>query len=63
MKFVLEVEMSEGAVAVNPAKELGRILRYGAGNVRHYELKDGVESVIYDSDYRDVGRWRIIEAS
>lgn len=63
MKFVLEVEMSEGAVAENPAKELGRILRYWAGNVRHYELKDGDESVIYDSDYRDVGRWRIIEAS
>lgn len=63
MKFVLEVDMSDGAVAEDAAKELGRILRYWAGNVRHYGLRPGDESAIYDSDHRDVGRWRIVEAS
>ncbi|WP_084262394.1 hypothetical protein [Actinomadura formosensis] len=63
MKFVLEVDMSDGAVAADAAKELGRILRYWAGNVRHYELRPGDESAIHDSDHRDVGRWRIVEAS
>lgn len=61
VKFVLEVDMSEGAVAEDAVKELGRILRYWAGNVRHYELKVGDESSIYDSDYQDVGRWQIVE--
>ncbi|MFB4305399.1 hypothetical protein [Actinomadura sp. GTD37] len=61
MKFVLEVDLSEGAVAEDAAKELGRILRYWAGNVRHYELKAGDESVVYDSGHRDVGRWQITE--
>lgn len=41
--------------------ELGRILRYWAGNLKHYELKPGDGSAIYDSAYREVGTWRIAE--
>lgn len=61
VKFVLEVDMSEGAVAADAVAELGRILRYWGGNVRHYELRPGDGSAIYDSDYREVGRWEIAE--
>jgi len=61
VKFVLEVDMSEGAVAADAEKELARILRYWAGNVRHYALTAGDESAVHDSDHRDVGRWRIVE--
>ncbi|MFD3496804.1 hypothetical protein ACFWWT_09820 [Streptomyces sp. NPDC058676] len=59
MKFLLEVTMDDEALAKDPAGELGRILRYWAGNLRHYPLRPGDESVIYDSDYREVGGWRI----
>ncbi|WP_141579227.1 hypothetical protein [Actinomadura sp. WMMA1423] len=59
MKFVLEVDLGEGAVAEDAVGELGRILRYWGGNVRHYELKPGDGSAVYDSDYREVGRWEI----
>ncbi|WP_339156200.1 hypothetical protein [Actinomadura luteofluorescens] len=61
MKFVLEVDLSEGAVAEDAVAELGRILRYWGGNVRHYELKPGDGSAIYDSNYAEVGRWKITE--
>ncbi|MFI0406219.1 hypothetical protein [Actinomadura sp. 3N508] len=60
MKFVLEVDMTEGAVADDAVRELQRILRYWGGNLHHYELKPGDESVIYDSAYSEVGAWRII---
>jgi hypothetical protein len=63
MKFILEVDMREGAVTGDAAGELGRILRYWGGNVRHYELKAGDGSAVYDSDYREVGRWEIVETS
>ncbi|MFB9192918.1 hypothetical protein ACFFWA_08100 [Actinomadura verrucosospora] len=53
--------MSEGAVAKDAVAELGRILRYWGGNVRHYELRPGDGSAVYDSDYREVGRWEITE--
>ena len=58
MKFVLEVDMAfEG----DTVAELGRILRYWAGNLKHYELKPGDGSAIYDSAYHEVGTWRIAE--
>ncbi|MFE2261602.1 hypothetical protein [Streptomyces griseosporeus] len=60
MKFVLEVALDEGALKDDPVAELGRILRYWAGNVRHYPLKPGDRSDIYDSGYRDVGEWRVV---
>ncbi|MBO2451937.1 hypothetical protein J4573_32955 [Actinomadura barringtoniae] len=55
MKFVLEVEVPEE----NAVDELQRILRYWGGNLKHYEVKPGDASVIYDSAYQEVGAWRI----
>ncbi|TDD83413.1 hypothetical protein E1293_14700 [Actinomadura darangshiensis] len=63
MKFVLEVDMAEGAVAKDAVGELGRILRYWAGNLKHYELKPGDGAEISDSDYREVGRWAVTETT
>ncbi|MFJ5260234.1 hypothetical protein ACIQAC_07125 [Streptomyces sp. NPDC088387] len=60
MKFVLEVTVDEGAMAKDPVGELGRILRYWGGNMRHYAVQPGDTSTIYDSEYREVGEWRIV---
>jgi len=62
VKFVLEVDMGETAFGGNAAAELGRILRYWGGNLRHYPLVPGDGSIIYDSNYQQVGRWRIIDS-
>ena len=62
MKFVLEVDMGETGFDGNAVQELGRILRYWGGNLHHFELKPGDGSVIYDSAYREVGRWAITAA-
>ena len=59
MRFLLEVTMDEGALAEDPADELQRILRYRGGNLKHYELRPGDGSVIYDSAYQEVGRWSV----
>ncbi|MEU4464668.1 hypothetical protein AB0G20_13300 [Streptomyces sp. NPDC024017] len=59
MRFLLEVSLDDAALAEDPAGELGRILRYWAGSLRHYALAPGDESAIYDSEYREVGRWRV----
>ncbi|WP_217236551.1 hypothetical protein [Streptomyces sp. AC555_RSS877] len=59
MKFLLEVTMDDEALAKDPAGELGRILRYWGGNLRHYPLRPGDGSVIHDSGHREVGGWRI----
>lgn len=59
VKFILEVDMGDTAFDGNAEKELGRILRYWGGNLRHYALVPGDGSTIYDSSYRDVGRWVI----
>ncbi|MEV0238759.1 hypothetical protein AB0I06_02285 [Streptomyces sp. NPDC050674] len=59
MRFLLEVSLDDAALTKDPAGELGRILRYWAGNLRHYELAPGDEAAIYDSEYREVGRWRV----
>lgn len=61
MRFVLEVDMGENAFEGNAVKELGRILRYWGGNLHYFEMKPGDGSVVYDSDYREVGRWTITE--
>ena len=59
MRFLLEVSLDDAALTKDPAGELGRILRYWAGNLRHYALVPGDESAVYDSEYREVGRWRV----
>jgi hypothetical protein len=57
MRFVLEVEVGD-EVAI---EELGRIMRYWAGNLKHYALAPGVGEDVYDSTYAKVGRWHIAE--
>ncbi|MFD9069682.1 hypothetical protein [Streptomyces lasiicapitis] len=66
MKFLLEVDV-DGDVDGTPSaedttRELGRILRYWAGNLRHYDLKPGVGEAVYDSGHREVGRWTVTES-
>ncbi len=45
----------------NAVAEMGRILRYWGSNLKHFEMKPGDGCEISDSEYREVGRWRIIE--
>ncbi|WP_314173422.1 hypothetical protein [Streptomyces winkii] len=60
MKFLLEVDMGETAFDGDAASELGRILRYWGGNLRHYDLRPGTGEALYDSGYREVGRWAVV---
>ena len=63
MRFVLEVDLAAGALAgEDRAAELGRILRYWAGNVKHYPLQPGSGETISDSTYAPVGTWTITDA-
>ncbi|MBM7171509.1 hypothetical protein JQK87_24495 [Streptomyces sp. G44] len=61
MKFLLEVDMGETAFEGKAAEELGRILRYWGGNLGHYALTPGDGETVYDSAYREVGRWSVVE--
>ncbi|MFE0098858.1 hypothetical protein [Streptomyces sp. NPDC059009] len=61
MKFVLEVDMTDAAFREHATDEIGRILRYWGGNVRHYPLAPGDGEAIHDSGYREVGAWRVTE--
>jgi hypothetical protein len=62
VKFVLEVDLNELAPEADTTRELGRILRYWAGNLHHYALAPGDGSAIYDSAYRQVGQWTIFDS-
>ena len=57
MKFTLEVELDQ--LSGDTVEELGRILRYWAGNLKHYELVDGTSETLMDSEYQPVGIWQI----
>ena len=62
MRFVLEVDLEAGALAGEArASELGRILRYWGGAVKQVELTSGSTQALYDSDYAEVGSWRVVE--
>jgi hypothetical protein len=61
VKFVLEVDLDEGTLSFAPEEELSRILRYWAGNVRHYPLAVGTGDRVSDSSYNPVGSWRIAD--
>ncbi|MFF9061928.1 hypothetical protein ACIRPQ_01270 [Streptomyces sp. NPDC101213] len=60
MKFVLEVAADEGASAEERAREPGRVLRYWGGNPGHCAPDPGDGSPVYDSEYREVGQWRVV---
>lgn len=57
IRFHLEIDLS--AVAGDPGKELSRVLRYWAGNMKHYDLRQPATETVYDSQYREVGHWRL----
>jgi len=57
MRFTLSVDLD--ALPDDPTTELGRILRYWAGNLSHYDLADGVGDDVRDSAYAAVGEWRV----
>lgn len=59
VKFILEVDLDAGVVDADLVGELGRILRYWAGNLKHCSLDEGDSQTVYDSDYAPVGAWRI----
>ncbi|TVL91591.1 hypothetical protein [Streptomyces sp. SAJ15] len=63
MRFLLEVEIDDAAAEGEAARELGRILRYWGGNLHHYALRPGDGSAVYDSAYREVGRWSVAAAA
>jgi hypothetical protein len=61
VKFILEVEM-DGFGDGEAGAELGRILRYWGGAMKQIELNPDAGSAIYDSAYREVGRWQITDS-
>lgn len=63
MKFVLEVDFEDATAAEEVASELGRILRYWGGSMKQVDLKPGMEQAIYDSSYREVGKWRLVQSN
>ncbi|MET8952776.1 hypothetical protein ACWEO4_41075 [Streptomyces sp. NPDC004393] len=62
MRFQLDVDMADGWSTEDAVRELGRILRYWGGNLGHYALKPGDGAAVHDSDYREVGQWRVVAA-
>lgn len=56
-KFRLDVDL--GAVTGDPTEELARILRYWADNMKHYDLGQIAAQSVFDSEYREVGRWSL----
>lgn len=63
MKFTLEVELDDATPDETVLDELGRVLRYWAGNLKHYPLTDGQHDTVRDSAYAEVGEWRIARAA
>ncbi|GHH86615.1 hypothetical protein GCM10018793_59290 [Streptomyces sulfonofaciens] len=59
MRFLLEVDVDDSPTGTDPARELGRILRYWGGNLHHFELRPGSGAAVHDSAYREVGRWSV----
>jgi hypothetical protein len=58
MKLHLEVDLDK--LSGDQLYELGRILRYWAGNLKHYTLEPGTGETILDSSYAPVGSWTIV---
>jgi hypothetical protein len=60
MRFIFEVDMNTEAMKLNPEAELGRVLRYWAGNLKNYPMEPGTGEEIVDSEYKDAGSWAIV---
>jgi hypothetical protein len=63
VKFVIEVDLDGWTGDGEAGKELGRILRYWGGAAPQLELTPGQGSAVYDSQYREVGRWLVTDAA
>ncbi|UNX54259.1 hypothetical protein MF406_15220 [Georgenia sp. TF02-10] len=57
VRFVLDVDLPK--LSGETVDELARILRYWAGNLKHYDLDAGVVETVRDSEYREVGQWSL----
>ncbi|MCA0378121.1 MAG: hypothetical protein LCH36_01595 [Actinobacteria bacterium] len=57
MRFHLEIDLD--ALPQPQDAELGRILRYWAGNLSHYDLTAETSDSIRNSVYEEVGCWRV----
>lgn len=57
MRFHLDVDLD--ALPQPHDVELGRILRYWAGNLAHYDLAVAMSESVRDSAYEEVGTWQI----
>lgn len=58
MRFILEVDLAHAAG--EPAKELGRILRYWGSTLTDELLAPGAAQDIDDSTYTRVGSWEVV---
>lgn len=56
MKFNLEVDLDK--LSGDEHAELSRILRYWAGNLKHYQLEAGAAETLWDST-SEVGIWKV----
>ncbi|MFC5992973.1 hypothetical protein ACFQE5_01960 [Pseudonocardia hispaniensis] len=56
-KFQLVVNLE--AVEGQPSEELARILRYWAGNLKHYSFDEAHTESVMDSAYGEVGHWSL----
>jgi hypothetical protein len=63
MRFTFEVELDDALPDETVLDELGRALRYWAGNLKHYPLTDGQHDTVRDSAYAEVGEWRLERGS
>ena len=59
MRLTIDIDLE--ALPEPKGAELGRILRYWAGNVKHYPMEPGAGETISDSTYAPVGSWRFTE--
>ena len=60
MKIILEVDLDAGAVADDPGRELGRILRYWGSVAKDLDLTSACPAQdVYDSTYTVAGSWRL----
>lgn len=59
MKFTLNVEIDESTT--DPSRELKRILRYWSTHVTNEDVRHGKSMNVYDSDYQQIGQWKMVD--
>lgn len=61
MRFIFEVDMNTDALKLDPEGELGRAMRYWAGNLKNYPMEPGAGEEIFDSETQEAGSWAIVD--